>query len=206
MKYIITEAQYSKFLKSGESTELAIIHYMENLLKGATKRVKPKARNYGNLRETWCKDGMELLSVHYYFGEPNDEDEIKNKDFYNGQIYISEKVVETMMKLFGLRQKYILHVITEWYDHNYAPKFAQEMNEPYLHIDDAEVLDKEHRCLEEPKVDENLSDDEKIDFIVKKTLFTRQEVLDRINNGEENLDELYLQILEIQQEREQLGF
>lgn len=205
MKYLITETQYNKFFKGGPDLESAVIHYLNNMMNGAKRTVKPKVRNYGNLRETWCKDGKELMSVHYYFGEPDEDDNINNKDFYNGQIFISEKTVETISKLFNLRTKYILHVISEWYDETYTQKFAKEMNEPHLHIDDTEVLDKEYPCAEEIIIPEEITDKEMMDFIVKHTLYRENEVINMINTGTD-LKELYLEILEIQDSNRRHGF
>jgi len=206
MKYLVTEAQYNKFFKSNATLESAIVQYLNSMMNGAKKTVKPKSRNYGNLREDWCKDGKEIMSVHYYFGEPDGEDNIKNNDFYNGQIYINEKIVNTISKLFNVRTKYVLHVIAEWYDETHTQKFAKEMNEPYLHIDDAEVLEKEYPCAPEITVPEDISDEEMIKYIVKNTLWSRDEVMNIINDGERDLKDFYLDILETVDGRERYGF
>ena len=204
MKYIITEEQYKRIIKSGPALDKAIISYMEKLLNGAKRRVTPKSRNYGNLREDWCKDGKEIMSVHYYFGEPNGEDDIINNDFYNGQIFISQNIIDTIKKLVNVREKYVLNVIAEWYDDEYVQAFATEMDEPYLHIDDAEPLDKEYPCADEITVSEDISDEEMIEFIVKNTLYRENEVINMINTGTD-LKEFYLEILEIQDRHKRMG-
>jgi len=206
MKYLITETQYNKFFKGGPDLESAVIQYLNNMMNGAVRKVKPKSRNYGNLRVDWCKDGKEFISAHYYFGEPDGEDNIINNDFYNGQIFINEKTVETISKLFNLRMKYILHVITEWYDETYTQEFAREMNEPHLHIDDADVLDKEYPCAPDMTVSEDISDEEMIEYIAKNTLWRKDEVVNMINNGERDLRDFYLDILETVDSRERYGF
>lgn len=205
MKYLITEEQYNKLFKSGPALNKAIITYLEKIFSDAKRKVTPKSRNYGNLREDWCKDGKEIMSVHYYFGEPNGEDDIINKDFYNGQIYISQNIINTIKKLFNIREKYILNVIAEWYDDEYVQAFATEMDEPYLHIDDAETLEKEYPCAAEITVPEDISDEEMIEYIVKNTLWTRDEVMNIINNGERDLKDFYLDILETVDSRQRYG-
>jgi len=205
MKYLITEEQYNKLFKSGPALNKAIITYLEKIFSDAKRKVTPKSRNYGNLREDWCKDGKEIMSVHYYFGEPNGEDDIINKDFYNGQIYISQNIINTIKKLFNIREKYILNVIAEWYDDEYVQAFATEMDEPYLHIDDAETLEKEYPCAAEITVPEDISDEEMIEYIVKNTLWTRDEVMNIINNGERDLKDFYLDILETVDSKQRYG-
>lgn len=207
MKILITESQYNKLFKSGPSLESAIVEYLNKMMEGATKKVKPKSRNYGNLREDWCKNGKEFMSAHYYFGETKDDEEyIPNQDFYDGQIYISQHIINTIAKLFNVRQKFILNVVAEWYDETYAQKFAKEMNEPYLHINDAEPLDKEYDCAPEITVPEEISDKEMIDFIVKNTLYRENEVIDMITNKGVDLKEFYLEILEIEEMKNRMGF
>jgi hypothetical protein len=206
MKYIITEQQYNKLFKSGPALNNAIINYLEKVFSDAKRKVTPKSRNYGNLREDWCKDGKEIMSVHYYFGEPDGDNDIKNKDFYNGQIYISQSIINTIKKLFNIREKYILNVVAEWYDDEYVQAFATEMDEPYLHIDDAEALDKDYPCAPDIEVPENISDEEMIDYIVKNTLWRRDEVMNMINNGERDLKDFYLDILETVDSKNRYGF
>lgn len=205
MKIVITESQYNKLFKSGPSLESGIVEYLNKMMEGATKKVKPKSRNYGNLREDWCKDGKEIISVHYYFGDTDEEGNIESKDFYDGQIYISQHIINTIAKLFNVRQKFILNVVAEWYDETYTQKFAKEMNEPYLHINDAEPLDKEYNCADEITVPEDISDEEMIDYIVQNTLYRKQEVIDKIKNGQD-LKDFYLEILEIQEMKNRMGF
>ena len=206
MKYIISEAQYNKLFKGNQTLESAIVQYLNNMMKGATRKVTPKSRNYGNLREDWCKDGKEIISVHYYFGEMDEDDNEISKNFYEGQLFINENVVNTIAKLFNVRKKFILNVIAEWYDENHTQKFAKEVNEPNLHIDDAEVLEKEYPCSAEITIPEDISDEEMIDFIVNNTLYTRQQVMNIIENGERDLRDFYLEILENNDRREKLGF
>ena len=206
MKIVISESQYNKLFKSGPSLESAIVEYLNKTMNGAKRTTKPKSRNYGNLRETWCKDGKEIMSVHYYFGEPDEDDNIKNQNFYDGQIFISENIIKTISKLFNVRQKFILNVIAEWYDETYAQNFAKEMNEPYLHINDAEALEKEYPCTPDITVPEDISEEDMIEYIVKNTLWRRDEVVNIINNGERDLKDFYLDILETVDNRERRGF
>ena len=99
MKILITESQYSKLFKSNSALESAIIDYLSKMMQGTKRIVTPKSRNYGNLREDWCKDGKEFISVHYYFGEMDEDENEISKNFYEGQLFISEHIVNTIAKL-----------------------------------------------------------------------------------------------------------
>jgi hypothetical protein len=206
MKIVLTESQYNRLFKSGPSMEKAIISYLNNLMKGATRKIQPKSRNYGNLREDWCKDGKEFMSVHYYFGKMDEDENVINKNFFEGQVYISEHIVNSISSLFNIRKKFIYNVIAEWYDENYTQKFAKEMNEPYLHINDAEGLEKEYDCSSDIEIPDDISDEEMINFIDKNTAYSRDEIINLVNSGERDLKDFYLDILETVDRHKRYGF
>lgn len=197
MKIIITEQQYKKLNKSSQSISDAIVKYIIQYIEGGERKITPKSRNYGNLRETWCIDGKETISAFYYFDEGN---------FTKGSLIISKNIVTTLANLFGIRRSYILHVIEEWYDDIMVPKFEEIVGESGLSIDEVDVWDEEHDCIPEPVKPEGITDEEMIDYIVNNTLYSKDEVIDRIKTGKENLEDFYLQIVDTQNRKKILGF
>lgn len=197
MKIIITEQQYKRLNKSSQPISNAIVKYISQYITGGERKITPKSRNYGNLRETWCVDGKETINAFYYFDEGN---------FTKGSLSISKNIVTTLANLFGIRRSYILHVIEEWYDDTMVPKFEEIVGESGLSIDEVDVWDKEHDCIPEPAKPEGITDEEMIDYIVNNTLYTKDEVIDRIKTRKENLEDFYLQIVDSQNRKKILGF
>lgn len=197
MKIIITEQQYKKLNKSSQSISNAIVKYIIQYIEGGERKITPKSRNYGNLSETWCIDGKETINAYYYFDEGS---------FTKGSLTISENIVTTLANLFGIRRSYILHVIEEWYDDTMVPKFEEIVGESGLSIDEIETWREEHECIPEPEKPEGITDEEMIDYIVNNTLYTKDEVIDRIKTGKENLEDFYLHILDTQNRKKILGF
>ena len=197
MKYIITEQQFRKLNKSSETISKAIVKYMNQYISQGSRKVTPKSRNYGNLREDWCIDGKETISAFYYFDDGR---------FNTGSMLVSKELVESLSNLLSIRKLYVLHTILEWYDETMVPKFEQIVGESGLSIDDIDSYDKTHECIPEAEKPEEISDEEMIDYIVGHTLYTKQDVLKKLESGEEELDELYLQILDIQNRKKILGF
>jgi hypothetical protein len=107
MKIIITEEQYKKLNKSNETLSNAIMKYMNQYIQGGDRKIVPKSRNYGNLREDWCVDGRETISAIYYFD--------KGK-FTNGTLVVSENLINNLFRLLSIRKSYVRHIIEEWYD------------------------------------------------------------------------------------------
>jgi hypothetical protein len=196
MKYIITEEQYRKLNRSSQSISNAIVKYINQYIDGGKRKVTPKARNYGNLREDWCIDGKEVITAIYYFEDGR---------FDQGYLMISKSFVDVLTTALSLRKSYVLHVILEWYDEIMVPKFEQIVGESGLSIEDIGTLDRDYECTPEPKKPEGITDEEMIDFIVRNTLYKKEDVIEKIKSGED-LEDIYLHIVDIQDRERILRF
>jgi hypothetical protein len=170
---------------------------MNGYVDGGERKVTKKSRNYGNLREDWCINGKETISAFYYF---------EKGEFERGSLSISKKIVKNLSNLLSIRRSYVLHVIEEWYDDTMVPKFEEITGESGLSINDVDVWDKEHTCRQEPVKPEGITDEEMIDYIVNNTLYRKNEVIEKIESGERELEDFYLDIVDTVKRKEQLGF
>lgn len=196
MKYIITEEQYRKLNRSSQSISNAIVKYINQYIDGGKRKVIPKSRNYGNLREDWCVDGKEVITAIYYFEDGR---------FDQGYLMISKSFVDVLTTALSLRKSYVLHVILEWYDETMVPKFEQIVGESGLSMEDIGTSDRDYECIPEPKKPEGITDEEMIDFIVRNTLYKKEDVIEKINSGED-LEDIYLHIVDIQNKERVLRF
>jgi hypothetical protein len=87
-----------------------------------------------------------------------------------------------------------------------VPKFEEITGESGLSINDVDVWDKEHTCRQEPVKPEGITDEEMIDYIVNNTLYRKNEVIEKIESGERELEDFYLDIVDTVKRKEQLGF
>jgi hypothetical protein len=196
MKIIITESQYSRLNKSSERITRAIIKYMDEYIKNGERKIAKKSRNYQNLREDWCINGKETISAFYYF---------ENDEFQKGSMSISKKIVESLSNLLSIRRSYLIHVIEEWYDTTMVPKFEEITGESGLSIEHVDVWDKDYDCLPDPVKPEGITNEEMIDFIDKNTAYTRKEIIDKIESGERDLEDFYLDIVDSQNRKKSRG-
>jgi hypothetical protein len=197
MKYIITEDQYRKLVKSNESISNFIAKYLNQYIDSGKRKITPKVRNYGNLREDWCVGDKETITVIYYFNEGR---------FSQGNLFVSRNLVNTISEFLSIRKTYVLHVILEWYDETMVPKFEQIVGESGLSIENIDVSNKDHECIPEPVKPEGITDEEMINYIVKNTLYTKEDVIETIESGEESLEDLFLQIVHNQDLKRITGF
>ena len=197
MKYIITEEQYRKLNRSSQSISNAIIKYINQYIENGKRKVTPKARNFGNLREDWCVDGKETITAIYFFN---------NGKFDQGDLFVSRNLVNTLSEFLSIRKTYVLHVILEWYDETMVPKFEQIVGESGLSIENIDTSDRDYECIPEPVKPEGITDEEMINYIVKNTLYTKEDVIERIESGEESLEDFFLQIVHNQDQKRITGF
>lgn len=186
MKYIITEQQYKKLNKSSELISNAIVKYMNKYISNGKRKITPKSRNYGNLREDWCINGKETITAIYYF---------EDKNFNNGSLLVSKNLVNILSESLNIRKTYVLNTIAEWYEETMVPKLEQLVGESGLSIYEVGSPSSDLDCVDEPEKPENITDEEMIDFIVDNTLYRRKEVINRIDSGLDTLEDFYLQIL-----------
>ena len=197
MKIIITEEQYKKLNKSNESITRAIVKYMNEYIDKGERKITKKSRNYGNLREDWCINGKETITAFYYF---------EKGEFQKGSLAISKKIVESLSNLLSIRRSYVIHVIEEWYDETMVPKFEKIMGVSGLSIDEVDVWDKEHDCLPEPVKPEGITNEEMIDYIVNNTLYSKDDVIEKIESGTRDLEDFYLDIVDTVERKKRYGF
>lgn len=197
MKIIITEGQYNRLNKSNQGITSAIIKYMNEYISNGERKIIKKSRNYGNLREDWCINGKETITSFYYF---------EGDKFERGSLSISKKIVESLSNLLSIRRSYVIHVIEEWYDDTMVPKFEEITGVSGLSIDGVDVWDKEHDCMPEPVKPEGITDEEMIDFIYNNTAYRKEEIIDKLESGERDLEDFYLDIVDTVERKKRLGF
>lgn len=197
MKIVITEQQYKRFMKSSPALQSGIEKYLDQYISKGKRKITQKSRNYGNLREDWCIDGMETITSIYFFDEGK---------FDSGNLIISQNLVKTIQSIFSVKESFVIHVIEEWYEDTMVPKFEQIVGETGLFINDIGTSERDHECIPESVKPEGITDDEMIDFIDKNTGYKRQEIIDQIKSGERDLEDFYLDIVDIIKRKEITGF
>jgi hypothetical protein len=197
LNFVITEEQYKKFMKSSPVLQSGIEKYLNQYISKGKRTITQKSRNYGNLREDWCVDGTETITSIYYFDDGN---------FQEGHLIISENLVKTIQSIFSVKESFVIHVFEEWYEDTMLPKFERIVGETGLSIEEIDTTSGDHECVHEQVKPEGITDNEMIDFINQNTLYTRQEIIDKIKSGERDLEDYYLDIADIVKRKEIMGF
>jgi hypothetical protein len=197
MRIIVTEEQFNKLNKSSPALQNGIIKYMNHFIEDGSRKIGIKSRSYGNLNEDWCIDGKEMISARYQFMDDK---------FHSGMLVVPEQLVNNIQSIFGVKKSFVLYVIEEWYEDVMIPKFEEIVGETGLSIKSIYVHEKTQDCIPEPVKPEGITDEEMIDFIDKNTLYKRQEIINKIESGERDLEDFYLDIVDTVKRREMRPF
>lgn len=196
MKIIITEEQFSRFNRSSPALQNGIIKYLNQYIENGERKIKKKSRNYGNLGEDWCIDGKGTMSAYYSFDEGK---------FDKGNLSVDKELIENISKLFSVKPSYVFHVIEEWYEDVMIPKFERIVGESGLYINSIWAKERTYECIPEATKPEGITDEEMIDFIVNNTLYRKPEVIKKIESGERDLEDFYLDIVDIVNQKKITG-
>ena len=200
MKVIITEEQYNILLevltRKEEVLVEAINERLDEIISKGTRKIGKKSRNYGNLREEWCVGGFELINAYYDF----DGDK-----FVRGTLHISKSLIEDIENNFSDDEPFVLWIIKNWYEKNVLPDFSSKVGVSGLRIKKVEIT-KGYECIPEPTKPEGITDEEMINFINKNTLYNRQQIINKIESGERDLEDFYLDIVDTVKRKKREGF
>lgn len=196
MKLIITEEQFKSLIKENLSIKKAIEQYLDRYISKGSRKIGTKSRNYGNLREDWCVDDVESITAIYYFNDGI---------FENGILLISKNLIKDIVSIFTIKKSFAIYVVEDWYEKTMIPKFESIVGESGLSISEVDISD-DNECIPEPTKPEGITDEEMIDFIDKNTLYKRQEIINKIESGERDLEDFYLDIVDTVERKKRLGF
>lgn len=168
IRKILREEVSRRYTKSNPNIEKTIIRHMDKLMSQTTQVIPPIEENYGMFIEEWCKGGNIVIEARYHLDDDTDE-------FFSGDLYVDYKEIDFLSNVLQVRKAYILNVITEWYDENYASKFGPEVNHPEFEIFETFETDANRKCYQMIDTDK-LSREEMVDYLDKETAYRRKEL------------------------------
>jgi hypothetical protein len=195
MKYIITENQYSKFVKPEPVVIRTVYKYLNSIFKNSKRTVIPKSRNYGNIGEEYCINGKVVMITQFYYNTDEDSDFVGTHE--SGSLFIDESIVDEIISTFKLRKTVVLNIIIDWYSDTYLSNVRSEFGDNNLDIDDIYADKLDRSCLQDVDTS-NVSREEMLNFIYKKTLYSKPEKDDL---SDEELTDLYIHIKHIAQRK-----
>lgn len=197
IRRIIKEEVNRKYVRSSENLTKQIINYLDKYFSNA----KTKIENEGYyVTCELCVNGNRMISTTFYFGaSDDDEDDTPDDQFNSGYLLISEDFVKKLSTVLPIKKSYILHIIEEWFEDKYIDMIEKETNVNGIYISEID-LTKPRKCVF-VEIPNNITDDEMIDYVVNNTLYTKEEVVKKMESGDIDLKKLYKNKLESQEDK-----
>jgi hypothetical protein len=135
------------------------------------------------------------MITQFYYNTDEDSDFVGTHE--SGSLFIDTSIMNEIISTFKLRKTVVLNIIIDWYFDTYLDKVRSEFGDSNLEIDEIYDDKLNNNCLQDVDTS-NVSREEMLDFIYKKTLYSKPE---KDNISDTELTDLYVQIKHITQRK-----
>ena len=194
IRHILKEEVNKKYPKPTPNVEKLIYNWLNNYFDGA-QMYQNKDYEFSYTFE-WCNNGMEIAQVIVDFNHDhnawNDNRKISERDFESGEFWIPKDIINDLQTDIPVRRNYLKYVVEEWFEDTLLEKIQRGLGRNDISINSfSEHPEKSLVCVPPVNKPEGVTDDEMIDFIVKNTLYRRDELEKRIVDEREWLEKIY---------------
>jgi hypothetical protein len=180
IKTILKEEVNEIYSKPNEKMDKIITRWLENLFAGSKMYYKESWKSRHDFE--WCNKGMEIASVILFFNNDdsvyNDKTPTSERNFEEGTLSIPESIVDELIDYVSIRRNYLRYKIEEWFDDNIFPEVIKTMGRNDIHIDEFSEYPKIAQvCVPPIEKPEGVTEDEMVEFIIKNSLFRRDDLL-----------------------------
>jgi hypothetical protein len=196
IRKILKEEVVKKYQKPNEKVEKLIYNWLNNYFLGSQMYHNKSWESRHDFE--FCNNGKEVMSVVLYFDEDpyDDKKKTEERNFEEGTLKMVKEIVNELASDIPVRRAYLRYVIEEWFDDTYLGEIQNKMKRTDIHINKFdEYPETLSICVPPMTRDENVTDDEMIDFINKNTLWRKEELEKKILEDPEYVEKLYLDIL-----------
>ena len=194
IRHILKEEVKKKYPKPTPNVEKLIYNWLNDYFDGAQMyQMKDYAFSY---TFEWCNGGMEIAQAVVDFDHDhdawNDNRKTSERDFESGEFWIPKDIMNNLQTDIPVRRNYLKYVVEEWFEDTLLEKIQSGLGRNDISINSfSEHPEKSQICVPPVSKPEEVTDDEMIDFIVKNTLFRKDELEKRIVDEREWLEKLY---------------
>jgi len=182
IKTILREEVNEVYTKPNEKTDKLISGWLDKLFSGAKMYYKETYKFRHDFE--WCNNGLEIASVILNFH--NNEDVYDDKrttserDFEKGTLMIPKSLIDDLVNYVPIRRNYLKYKIEEWFEDNIFTSVIEKMGINDIYITEiTEYPKKVQVCVPPVEKPEGVTQDEMINYVLKNTLYRRDDLLKR---------------------------
>lgn len=195
IKSILREEVSESYTKPNEKTDKLINSWLEKLFSGSKVYY---SKSYESRHDfDWCNNGLEIASLILFFNTDetvyNDKRPTSERDFEVGNLAIPKSIVNDLVNYVPIRRNYLKYKIEEWFEDNILPSVIEKMGRNDIYITEInEHPEKVQVCVPPVEKPEGITQDEMIDYVVKNTLYRRDELLRKEDDEPGFIEKTYL--------------
>ena len=192
IRQVLQEEVSRKFLKPNEKTEKLIL---DRLSKVFSDMNMYHVKSYNTRHDfEFCKNGKKLMNLVLFFGTENGDNKPTSElEFNESTLFIPKELVNDILNYIPIRKNYLIYLMEEWFEETFLNDIMNEMGRDDISVDELEFTDRIDVCVppitEKP---EGVTQDDMISYIMKSTLFKRNELLKYEDREPGYIEHLYL--------------
>jgi len=188
---VLREETIKKYLRPSEEIKKVILTRLNNIFSDMNMY---HIKSYNTRHDfEFCKNGKKMMNLTLFFEETDDRRPTSERKFMESFLSIPKSFVSNILKSIPIRQNYLLYLIEEWFEDNFFDNVINEMGRDDISIDELSFTDRVYVCVppvtEKP---EGVTQDDMIEFIMKGTLFKRNDLLRHEDEEPGYIENLYL--------------
>jgi len=202
IKRVLREEVNKKYLKPSEKSEKFILDRLNSMASGAEIYHVESYKTRHDFE--FCKNGTTIMNLALFFEETDDNTPTSKRQFESSTLSVQEDFVGGMLSTFPVRRNYLNYIIEEWFEDTFLSKISNMMGRNDISVEELSFSDRAYPCVPPMTKPDDVTQDNMIDYIMKKTLYKRKDLLKYEDEEPGYIEDLYLKKLR-NDEEERLG-
>ena len=194
IRQVLQEEVSRKFLKPNEKTEKLILDRLNKIFSDMNMYYTKSYKTRHDIE--FCKNGKKMMDLALFFEETDDGRPTSERKFMESSLFIPKEFVNDILNYIPIRKNYLIYLIEEWFEDNFLDDVINQMGRDDISIDELKFTDRVDVCVppitEKP---EGVTQDDMIDYVMKNTLFKRNDLLKYEDKEPGYIEDLYLKKL-----------
>lgn len=193
IRKVLKEQVNEAYLKPNEKSEKFILGRLNNMGSGTEIY---HIKNYKTRHDfEFCKNGKLVMNLAVFFEDTEDNTPTSDRKFESSTLSIPSDFVGGILSTFPVRRNYLYYLIEEWFEDTFLSKISNMMGRNDISVNELSLSDRTDVCVPPMTKPDDVTQDEMIDYIMKKTLFKRKDLLKYEDDEPGYIEDLYLKKL-----------
>ena len=193
IRKVLREHVNEAYLKPNEKSEKFILGKLNNMGEG-TEMYHIKSYKTRHDFE-FCKNGKLIMNLTLFFEDTEDNTPTSDRKFKTSTLIIFRGFVDGILSTFPVRRNYLYYLIEEWFEDTFLSEISNMMGRNDISVEELGFAETISPCIPPMRKPDDVTQDEMIDFILKKTLFRIDDLLRYEKEEPGYIEDLYLKKL-----------